>query len=55
MNDWDDVLCHICYRPYTERTWENRHTIPEWHTPGGEECHERCCPHPVCRAEHEPK
>jgi hypothetical protein len=49
MNAWDDVLCQICFKPFTELTWENRHTIPDWHNAAGGDCHARCCPHPACR------
>jgi len=50
---WDGVLCQICFKPFTARTWDERHTIPAWHNSGGEDCHAHCCPHPACRDERE--
>ena len=49
MNDWDDALCQICFKPFTERTWANRHTITDWHNAAGGDCHARCCPNLDCR------
>lgn len=54
MNDWDGVLCGKCHKPFTEKQWDDRHTM---HEEGcakerGETCscecdinlHAACCP-----------
>ena len=43
----DYGLCQICFKPFTERTWESRHSI--WYS--GEDCHAACCPSVDCRFE----
>lgn len=42
----DNGLCQICFKPFTERAWESRHTI--WYS--GEDCHAACCPSVDCRS-----
>lgn len=41
-----DALCGVCLGGFSAQSWEDRHT-----TPDGEDCHERCCPDPPCRAD----
>lgn len=41
MNNDDPRLfttCGVCSLPFSEREWEDRHSLPD-----GEDCHERCC------------
>jgi hypothetical protein len=50
MNPWDDELCGICYKPFSARSWENRHSVPSWHPAAGRDCHAKCCPSAYCKA-----
>lgn len=31
--EWKGALCQICLHGYTAKSWENRHSIPDWHAP----------------------
>ena len=50
MNPWQDELCGICLKPFSERSWEKRHNIPAWHPAAGRDCHDKCCPSANCQA-----
>jgi hypothetical protein len=41
----DYGLCQICFKPFTARSWDQRHSI--WYS--GEDCHAACCPDARCR------
>ena len=36
-----DEFCSICYKPFTEAAWDNRHTDPRDNL---SDCHAHCCP-----------